>query len=569
MDRLKRKLKAIDGKGYKAYKEIQGTYKGNGFRLHIDYVQGDPFASPSRIRFVVQPLKKPLKNEWLDKRWRKIALEDFLARKLGEAIRNRQTSMRGRMGTGKSGLIAIDEPGQEMMMRTAVIAKRNEVEVRLSIGLPAAGRRILGKHAEMILCEEVPEILLKVIHQIQWKKLEEHIVTADRQQAIRGYLKREKCIAFVANGSILPRESGVSNRPLHRNKAVPFQSPPSLERSISLPDGTTISGMVIPEGVTLIVGGGYHGKSTLLKAIERGIYNHLPGDGREYVITEETACKIRAEDGRRVEKVNISPFISHLPFGKDTNRFSTDGASGSTSEAANIVEALEIGSRCLLIDEDTSATNFLVRDARMQQLVHKDKEPITPFIDRVRDLYEIHGVSSIIVLGGSGDYFDVADRVIMMDEYQPKDVTEEAHKIAKELNNRRQKEGKGEFSSSITRYPLPTSYESAIRGKEKLSVKGRSTILIGRSEIDLSAVEQLTDPSQTRAIAEMIRQLFRNYFHNSFSLKDGIDRLYERIEREGLDIISPYRGQHPGDFALPRKYELAAAINRLRTLQVK
>ncbi|WAA09067.1 ABC-ATPase domain-containing protein [Fervidibacillus albus] len=568
MEKLKRILQRIDGKGYKAYKDIQGSYIGNGFHLHIDYVQGDPFASPSRIRFVAHSLKHPFKSKWFEKPWRKIALEDFLTRQLGEGIRKRQKGKTGKSGTGKSGLISIDEPGQEVIMRTAVIAKTNEVEVRLSIGLPAVGRRILGKQAEVLLCHEVPEIVLAVIHHIQWKKLEEHITTADRQQAIRDYLKREKCICFVANGSILPRESGVSNRPLDRKKAISFQSPSSFERSIPLPDGTTVTGMVIPEGVTLIVGGGYHGKSTLLQAIERGVYNHLPGDGREYVITEETACKIRAEDGRRIEKVNISPFISNLPFGKDTDRFSTEDASGSTSEAANIMEALEMGSRSLLIDEDTSATNFLIRDARMQMLVSKDKEPIMPFIDRVRELYENHGVSSIIVLGGSGDYFDVADRVIMMDEYKPKDVTEEARSITKALNSRRQIEGTDSFTTKMNRKPVPISYESATGRKEKISAKGLSTILVGHSQIDLSSVEQLTDPSQTRAIAEMIRLLFRQYFQNGICLKEGIDRLYERIAKDGLDVISPYYGQHPGDYALPRPFEVAAAINRMRTLKI-
>ncbi|SHE12637.1 Predicted ATPase of the ABC class [Chlamydia abortus] len=569
VERLERKLQAIDGKGYKAYKEIQGSYDGKGFTLHIDYVQGDPFASPSRIRVVVNPLSKPFKAEWLEAAWRRTALEDFLAREVGQAIRTKQPAAKRDGGTGSSGLIWIDAPGQEVLMRTAVVARLEQVEVRLSVGLPAAGRRILGKQAAGLLCRVVPDIVLQAMSGFSWEVLQEHLRTADRQQAIREYLKRERCVAFVANGAILPRESGVSNRPLSRGNVIPFQAPPSMERSIPLPDGTTITGMAVPEGVTLIVGGGYHGKSTLLQAIERGVYNHLPGDGREYVITDESACKIRAEDGRRVEKVDITPFISNLPFGKDTNRFTTEDASGSTSQAANIMEALEMKTRCLLIDEDTSATNFLVRDARMQRLVGKEKEPITPFIDRVRELYDRHGVSTIIVLGGSGDYFDAADRVIMMDEYSPRDVTEEALAIARELDSRRQTERGEGFTAPTERYPLPDSFDAAAGKKEKISAKGLSAILIGRSQVDLSNVEQLADPSQTRAIADMLRILFRRSFSKGEGLREAIDRLYEQVAGEGLDVISPFRGQHPGDLALPRKHELAAAINRMRTLRVK
>lgn len=349
---------------------------------------------------------------------------------------------------------------------------------------------------------------------------------------------------------------------------VPFQSPPSREIEIPVPHRTPIRGMAIPPGVTLIVGGGFHGKSTLLKAIERGVYNHVAGDGREYVLTNNTAFKVRAEDGRRIEKVNISPFIGELPYGKDTVRFSTDDASGSTSQAANIIEALEAGSRLLLIDEDTSATNFMIRDARMQELVGRDKEPITPFIDKVRQLYTEHQVSTILVLGGSGDYFDVADTVLMMDAYRPVEVTGEARRIAEKIKTVRRNEGGRRFGEITPRVVEPQSFNPLLGDREKADCKGLHTIILGRSQLDLSFVEQLIDPSQTRAIALMLSRLAR-IADGHTTLAALIDRLYQQVESKGLESLSPYYGKHPGDLALPRRLELAAAVNRLRTLQVK
>lgn len=235
-------------------------------------------------------------------------------------------------------------------------------------------------------------------------------------------------------------------------------SPASLSITIQTPNSGTVSGMGIPKGVTLIVGGGYHGKSTLLRALEIGVYNHVPGDGRERVVSNPSAVKIGAEDGRRIEKVNISPFINNLSFGKNTQAFSSENASGSTLQAANIIESLEIGASVILIDEDTSATNFMIRDHRMQELVSKEKEPITPFIDKVRHLYTDCGVSTILAIGGAGDYFDVADYVICMVEYTPRDVTGDAKRITDKFVSERISEGGTSFGRILERIPLVDNF---------------------------------------------------------------------------------------------------------------
>ncbi len=567
MERLQQILSQIDGKGYKAYKQIQGEYRFSLFTLLIDYVQGDPFASPSRIRVRMSQKKAKYPPEWYQSAHRRIALEDWLTRKW---VNNIDQLSRRVAGSGKSGLIAVDRPGQEILQRTSVVVKSDFIEVRLMVGLPARGRTVLGRQARQMLLTDLPMLVERSLLLADKDRalVEKRMQLADNQRSLRETMRKRGWVAFIADGSVLPRESGVSDRPLKSGQAVPFQSPPTLRETVEVPHGPAVSGMAIPRGITLIVGGGYHGKSTLLKAIERGVYDHIEQDGREYVLTDPEAVKVRAEDGRRVEKVNISPFINNLPFGRSTESFSTKDASGSTSQAANIMESLEMGCSCLLIDEDTSATNFMIRDARMQALVSKGKEPITPFIDKVRQLYEEKNVSTILVLGGSGDYFDAADHVILMDHYLPYDVTAEAKRIAREHALGRQTEGGENFGQITPRRPLAEGFDARKGKKEKADAKGLHTILFGTDQLDLSALEQLVDPSQTRAIALMLKKL-GEMADGEHCLSELVAKLYSQIEKRGLDVISPFYGQHPGDLALPRKYELAGALNRLRSLVVK
>ncbi len=567
MERLIQLLKRIDGKGYKAYKDLVGAYDFVDFTLFIDHVQGDPFAPPSRIRVRVDMERAAFPKELWTTKPRRVGLQDYLSRQVAAQIKNNVGGVRG---TGKSGLILIDSGGQEILERTALVIRPQYVEARLSIGLPAFGRKIAGALALKMFTEELPKIIKSslIYTNVAADEALAFVQLKEDQQFIREELVRRRLVSFIANGSILPRESGVSQKPM-KGGAVPFEAPAELTVELNLPNRGLIKGMGIPEGVTLIVGGGYHGKSTLLKAVERGVYDHISGDGREFVITRHDAVKIRAEDGRRIEKVDISPFINNLPFGKNTSAFCTDDASGSTSQAANIIEALEIGTSLLLLDEDTSATNFMIRDARMQALVAKDKEPITPFVDKIRQLYREMGVSTVLVMGGSGDYFDVADLVIMMDEYKPLVVTDKAREIARERPTNRRPEGGPQFGRIKGRVPLRQGFRPGLGGKTKVEAKGLSTIVFGSTAIDLSFLEQLVDASQTRAIADLILYLSRKYVDNQRPLAHLLQAVYDEVEEKGLDVISPFSGRHPGDYAMPRRQEVAGAINRLRTLMVK
>ena len=564
IEALRGTLKRIDGKGYKAYKDIGGNYSFPGFTLAIDYVQADPFAPPSRMRALIPPAVAALPDRLFATESRAVGVSCFLAR----AFARQADRLTGRRGTGRSGEIRIEAPGQQVLANTAVqILADGRVEARFTVGLPAQGRRVLGRQACDLLLDDAPRIITSSLLASSHcaNDLWLHAAANEDADALRAALAKRGLIAFVADGAMLPRASGVDDRPQRADSVVPFCAPDSLRVEFSLPHAGAVAGMGLPAGVTLIVGGGYHGKSTLLRAVERGVYNHRPGDGREIVVSVSDLVKIRAEDGRSVCGVDISSFIGDLPLGQSTRGFSSPNASGSTSQAAAIVEALEAGAEGLLIDEDTAATNFLIRDARMQALVPKAQEPITPFIDRVRRLHAEHGVSSVLVIGGSGDYLDVADTVIALGSFRPEDVTARAAEVAAAHPTGRVAEECGPLSFDLGRRPRRGAVDPS-KGRREVSVKTRDvhTIQFGAETLDLSAVEQLVQRAQTRAIGAALDYARRQYIDGRRSLADIVALVLADIEREGLDVLDSRR---VGDFARFRRHELAAAFNRLRTLK--
>ncbi len=566
MRRLLELLQRLDGRGYKAYKDLRGRYTFPEFALVIDHVQGDPFAAPTRARALVPPEAARLPEDLFATPSRRVGSEHFLAEAFAAAARR----VARRRGTGHSGQVSISAPAQQMLWRTAVrITPEGGIAFRFTVGLPAAGRRILGREAVALLTADVPAVVRHALDAVRRDPAvaRRYAETNEDADFLRSRLPEMGLVAFVADGSLLPRRSGVDDRPLL--DGLPFHSPDRLRVQVHLPNAGAVTGMGVPQGVTLIVGGGFHGKSTLLNALALGVYNHKPGDGRERVVTVPQAVSIRAEDGRAVAGVDISAFIANLPFGRDTTRFTTANASGSTSQAANIMEALEMGARLLLIDEDTAATNFMIRDRRMQALVPKAHEPITPFIDRVRQLYAQRGVSTVLVVGGSGDYLDVADTVIALVAYRPEEVTEQAREIAHRYPTGRQAEAEGEVAVT-PRVPLPGSVDTA-RGKKAVAVKahGVRSLQLGRETIDLQAVAQLVHPDQTRAIGLAIGYAVRRgYLDGRRSLGEVFAAVWADVQREGLEVLGI--GEHPpGDLAAFRPWEWAAALNRLRTLRVK
>jgi predicted ABC-class ATPase len=560
--RLRETLRRIDGRGYRAYRDCEGAYAFDGFTLLIDHAQADPFAAPSRVRVRVEADVAGFPAGCLSTKTREVAFRDFLARAFAAAV---DAIGPGRRGSGRSGQIAVARPGQEVLERSSVVvAPESAIEVRFTVGLPARGRTVLGREAEEVFFEDVPALVRASLlyAAVDADALDRHLAVSEDADHLRSALRDRGLVAFVSDGALLPRASGVEDRPLR--DGVLFVSPPSLRVTVDLPNRGAVTGMGVPAGITLIVGGGFHGKSTLLRAIERGVYTHIPGDGREYVVADPAAVKVRAEDGRRVEKVDISPFITGLPDGRDTRAFSTENASGSTSQAANIMEALEIGARVLLIDEDTAATNMMIRDRRMQELVADEQEPITPFIDRAQALYRDLGVSTVLVIGGSGDYFDIADTVVSMQAYRPEDATARAKAIAARHAPDRIASRKGDFGTFRRRVPDAGSIDASKgRREEKVAADGVRGIRFGVHEIDLSAVAQVVDPAQTAAIAHALLRTKR-LMDGTRTLDEVVRAVAAEVAEDGLDTLAP----HPvGGLAAFRPFELAAAMNRLRTLR--
>lgn len=561
---LRSLLNRIDHRGYPAYKDTKGMYQFPGYVLSIDHVQGDPFASPSKVSVRVSGKVAGFPRELYKDTHQRIALQDELTRQFGR--RAEQFAFKAK-GSGKSGLISVSRCYQEVLERTAcrMDPASGDIILRMEIGFPANGRTINARELEKILFEFVPECVKASLFykNMDAKRLRAIIDLAEDQQYIREKLPEMGLCAFVADGSILPRESGISPRPM--KGGVKFKSPKELEVAMDLPHRGRITGMGIRKGITLIVGGGYHGKSTLLKALELGVYNHIAGDGREYVITDDTAMKIRAEDGRSIQKTDISMFINDLPNGKDTVGFCTEDASGSTSQAANVVESIEAGTSLLLIDEDTSATNFMIRDELMQRVIHRDMEPITPFIERIRELYDEYGISTVIVAGSSGAYFHIADSIIQMDRYVPKDITEYAKKEAETfpmISGPEEPAARPDFRRCFRP-------GQAFRGNDRIKMKtmGREAVMINKETIDLRYVEQITDSEQVTALGYCMRYAQKHILDGRKDLRRVVEELEDVIWKGTLSALSE-SSSSVSCMAMPRKQEIFACFNRYRGLRI-
>lgn len=567
---LKEKLTAIDNKDYGDYQTLLGSYDFSLFKLIIQQIPKDPFAPPHTgiYRLQIPRSDERIINYKITSKVQEVAFADYLARIFYVAS---EKISKGIRGTGYSGLITINQPGQAILERNNVVISDDLIEVRCFLGMPGEGRLVTSDIAEQMLLKELPEIveasLLK--KNIDHAVLQKHIEVAEDTEILRNQLDSLGLVAFIANGSVLPRESGTSDKPLSENifdhAVIPFTAPESLCLEIDLPHIGRISGLAIKKGVSLIVGGGYHGKSTLLNTLETGIYNHIPGDGREYCVSSMQTAKVRAYSGRYVVKADISAFINNIPFDQDTTSFCTENASGSTSQAVNIVEAIEAGSEILLMDEDTCATNFMIRDSKMQQLVNKEDEPITTFIDKVRQLYLEKNISTILVLGGVGDYFDVSDQVIQMINYTPVDVTSRAHQIVENFPTKRQVESEANLIRIHDRIPLANSINPINKyGKFSVFAKEVYRLNFGKHVIDLTDLEQLMELSQTKALGYAI-EYAKKYMDDTRTLREVVEYVVADIEEKGLDVISD---KISGHFAWFRAFELAFAMNRLRSFNV-
>ncbi|EPW6850524.1 ABC-ATPase domain-containing protein [Vibrio parahaemolyticus] len=548
MDQLTATLKKIEKQNYRAYQQIKGQYDFTDFTLFIDHVQGDPYASASRFRATRAWSLTGL--EWLKDESPAFqrAARDFIARSFEQFAKQENT-------------VSIALNGQTVLDSTAVLFTEEGIELRFRVNLPAEGRSVLGKKANNILTFHLPKFIRRATleRELDKEAMVKHCQVVEDQSALREQLEAHNLVAFVANGSVLPRIAGNCDLPM--KEAVEFTAPESLQVTLHAPNKGYVTGLGIPKGITLIVGGGFHGKSTLLNAIERSIYDHIPGDGREYIVTDQKAMKIRAEDGRCVHHLNLSNYINHLPMGKDTADFSTQDASGSTSQAAWLQESIEAGATSLLIDEDTSATNFMIRDERMQALVAKGDEPITPLVDRIGQLRDELDISTIIVMGGSGDYLDAANTVIQMHDYQAVDVTEKAKQVIAQHPTQRHNESEESLQTFRPRALNRVALMNILTdGKFRVSAKGKDSLRFGKEFTDLSALEQIESADEVNAIGWLWFQLAQ--------LPGWCNNPAKEIEEM---LSGEWHASLPkqGDLAKPRTLDVMAALNRMRKSQFK
>ncbi len=563
-DRLRDKLLTVEGKPYTAYKALEGAYRFERFVLYLDHVQGDPLGAPSLMRVRVDQGEAQYPRDLWSTRSRRIALEDYLVRRWDEVIRKISRAQRG----GRTGSFSVDVGGQQILERTGCRVAEDYVEIRGRVALAADGRKPAGKAALVMFMEELPQLVESALLYPTGDPaaVHRHIEGAEDADALRAQLRDRGLVAFLVDDAVLPRE-GASDRPL-LSHLMPFQAPPGLRTSLQAPHRGSVAGLGIPRGVTVILGGNFSGKSTLLRAIAAGVYNHVAGDGREFCVTAGDAAKVQVDVGRRIEGVDLSPFVSSIPTGEALNHYRTNAASETLSQAAGIMEALEVGSSLLLFDEDSTAIPLLFRDSLSPRLVPTGVDPLSTLADVVRPLYEEHGVSTILVTSVSGQYIDVADTVIVMNRFRPIVVTAEA-KAAVAALTPQPAPPKSRFGGIPRRVPLPDSVNS-LRGRKLRAELGEGrTISVGREVLDLERVEQLVEATQAKTVGDiLVFAAEHSYFDGTRTLLEVIAAVDEEIAHRGLEVLSPYAG-HPGDYALPRRHEVAAAINRLRTLRVK
>ena len=568
LNELTSHLHAIDGRSYAAYKAIVGRYRSPlGWVLYIDRIQPDPYAPPTAIRVVLPLALTGAAARLTASPTRAAALRDYLARTLRELLKGQAISIApaGQEILERSS-VNLHETWQDDFSTPAFNAPGPYLELRLRWSLPAFGREIAGRQAarnlNLDLARAVAGLDLREseLGAEAWK----HCQVAEDHAALQEILVERGWVAFLADGANLARRSGVSQLPLEGG--VPLTAPETLAQTVQLPHAGPVRGTAIPAGVTVIAGGGYHGKSTLLNAIARGIYPHIPGDGRELVATVPEAMAVRAADGRAVTGVDLRPFISHLP-GRDADpsQFTTANASGSTSQAASIMESLELWAQpaqaALLLDEDTCATNLLIRDQRMRALVSSEREPITPLVDRIRALHRERGISTLIVMGGSGDYLDVADQVLIMDSYRLVDATAQARQVC---------DSQPRVDTSLPDFPLPTQRlpqrpEAKRRGPSRTRALGTQRLVLDRHEVDVADVSGLVDEGQALAVAWALRALLERHFDGRTSLPQALAQVAKRLDDVGLDALGE---AHPAFLVRPRLVDVGAAVNRLRSLQV-
>ncbi|MBF0379380.1 MAG: ABC-ATPase domain-containing protein [Magnetococcales bacterium] len=564
MESLSAIFKALDGTMYDSYQDLVGKkFQYPDFLLEIHHIQGSPGARPASVcSLLLEQSWLELPQEAIDGPIRQMATADYLTRAFGVAIHKHTQPHRGSQGSGSYQSLELP---QQVLQRNIIHFSKKQIRILFRISLPGSFRnRVMGQDATDMFIVELPKILQHLRDAVRTAdQLKLHWQTVEDAEYLREKLPSMGLVAFIADGSILPRKSGISDLPMDSDTAGVFVSPEELAINVELPNAGEIRGMGIKQGITCVIGGGFNGKSTLLLAIARGVYPHIPGDGREIVVTINSAVMVRSEQGRVVRGTDISAFINNLPDGHESSCFFSNNASGSTSQAAAIVEAVQAGSKLLLIDDDCSASNLLNRDSNMRHLIPTD--PITPLFDRINELYDSYKVSVVIIAGSSSDYLGIAESIICMHNYRPEGMT----KAAQKLNLSKPVKPETPMNISDKRLLADDNFDPSYFVKRQNKtidarikpLRKRPWVLeYGNNDINLSQTAALVDPDQTLAIGQAL------YTAHKLALSGKISEIIESlmlIDMEGWNSTGS-----PLFLAQPRALEIVAAINRLRSLKL-
>jgi predicted ABC-class ATPase len=560
-ERLRDKLLTLDGKPYAAYKGLEGAYRFERFVLFIDEVPVDPIGTPVPVRVRMDQAEAQVPRELWSTPARQAALEDFIGRRWHDAARRV-----GRARGGRGGIF-IDPGGQAILPRTNCALTEDSVEIRAHVVLPAEGRKASGRLSQPLWFEDLGQIAdAALVFAPHASEAVRQVHVAEDYAVLRGLLAERGLVAFIADGAVLPRDPD-GDRPALAH-LVTFQAPPELSVTLEVPHRGSLSGLGIPRGVTVILGPAFSGRSTLLRAIASAVYPHVQGDGREYCTTVPDAVWILADGSRRIEGVNLTPFISVLPGGEDPARYHSPAAPPLIAQVASIAEALEAGTSLLLFDEDSTAPRLLARDPLWRYLRPEGKESVTPLADLVRPLYAESGVSTIIAGGTGSSLPAVADTVISMEAFRPSVVTAVARELSAQWPGVRVAEVRG-FGGTHHRVPLGDSVAFLKGRRLKPEAVGTVSLSLGRDTVDLRALPQLADPAQIRALgAALILAAERGYLDGTRAIREILSLVEADMAAGGLDVLSP-RDYPVGDYAQPRRQEIAAVLSRLRTLRVK
>ena len=559
MKALYQKIRTLNGKNYGLYKSLADKpWDFGDFALEFLHVQGDPYAPASRVVIKANLSMLGYSGEWGGSFERRLALSDFLHRKLSRLVKEKYPD--------KDAAIVFDTAGPEMLVRNSLWIDNGELRACLQVRLPGEGRKIQAEVAAEILTMVLPDLVSAGLYYSKSDEaaLQEHFrVLAERKEILAQLESRGLC-AFVPDGAVLPRASGLSELPLEG--AVPFTAPEQMAVTLNV-CGREIRGMGIPKGITVITGGAFHGKSTLLQALTRAVYPHIPGDGREGIVIDESALRVGVEDGRSVRGTDLSMFVRDLPGGVSTKNFNTLSASGSTSEAANLLEAMEAGSRAFLIDEDSSAVNFLIRDVRVRKLLGDDREPLIPLTDRIREI-SAQGYSFILVAGACGDYLDLADNIVIMANYKAEcaksSPSPESQQSTAAVSSARPFVG---YMQPLQKSVRPTS---AVERQVKVKLLGDTLLQIGFLVSDTSRLNTLVDKQQRLGAGFVLLNLLQNAASNSESsdasaagdsVAATIRKLYEKIQNVGFRNLPQGMSR---EMSLPRVVDIACVAFRLR-----